>query len=151
MDIGVTWDVYDSRLKAQVLNDLMELAGVGLTRVQVKAPEGEDDSWINQQLNALGLKRVISLPTLWRAYTVENEPEMPDCCEDWIVKDMRIQQSRGVPLVPKQEGYPSLERQSDNRVVPPGMTLTLNKMPYRPPGKNQPYTLPQNFWYSPFI
>ena len=146
MDIGIIWDKYDSRLKAQVLKDLLELASVGLKRVQVQPPEGESTDWLDQQLALVGVKRVNALlPPQWRCYVIEQEPVMPDCCEDWMVKDLRLQHSRGVPLRPNSEGYPSLVRQSDERMVPPGMTLTLNKMPYRPPGKNQPYTLPQNF------
>jgi hypothetical protein len=153
MDIGLIWDKYDSRLKAQVLKDLLELTSVGLTRVQVIAPIGEDTGWLDQQLKMIGIKRVDSLlPTQWRCYVLEQEPVMPDCCDDWMVKDLRIQKSRGVPMRPNSEGYPSLERQSDNRVVPPGLSLTINKMPpIRPNGNNLSVQLPQNFWYSPFI
>lgn len=152
MDIGLIWDKYDSRLKAQILKDLMELTSVGLTRVQVSAPDGEDTAWLDQQLNLVGVKRVNALlPVQWRCYILEQEPVMPDCCEDWMVKDLRIQQSRGIPMRPSDGNYPSLERQSDNRSVPPGMSLTINKMPpIRPNGNNLSVQLPQNFMYSPF-
>ena len=153
MDMGIIWDKYDSRLKAQVLKDLMNLvADADLRRVQVHVPEGEDSAWIDTQLKLVNVRRVEGLlPTMWRAYTVENEPEMPECCEDWIVKDLRIQESRGVPLVPYKENYPTLVRQSDERMVPPGLSMMLNKRPPTRPDGNQGLVLPQNFWYSPFI
>ena len=153
MDIGLIWDKYDGRLKAQVLKDLLALSSdADLKRVCVKAPEGESIEWLTPLLQLVGVPNVETLkPVMWRAYTIKEEPMMPDCCEDWILKDLRIQKSRGVPLTLHTESYPSLIRQSDERVVPSGMTLTLNKMPYRPPTGNQVPTLPANFLYSPFI
>jgi hypothetical protein len=155
MDMGIIWDKYDSELKAQVLKDLMALKdGADLQRVQVLAPAGEDSSWVDAQLKVVGVKRVEGLlPTTWRAYIIEEEPVMPDCCEDWIVKDMRPQKSAGIRFSHGEntEHYPELIRQSDERVVPPGMSLNLNKMPPVRPNGNQGVVLPQNFWYSPFI
>lgn len=152
MDIGLIWDKYDGRLKAQILNDLLALAQAGLERVQIKAPEGEDVSWLEPMLRLVNVKRVDALlPVQWRCYIVENEPEMPECCEDWMVKDLRIQKSRGVPFRQNETFYPSLERMSDNRVVPPGLSMMLNKRPPVRPSGNQGVVLPQNFFYSPFI
>ena len=76
---------------------------------------------------------------------------MPDCCEDWIVKDLRVHQSVGVPFTRGTEHYPTLTRQSDERVVPPGLSLMLNKQPPVRPNGNQGVVLPQNFFYSPFV
>ena len=152
MDIGLIWDKYDSRLKAQVLKDLLELASVGLKRVQVKVPAGEDSVWLDQQLALVGVKHVAALlPVQWRCYIVESEPEMPECCEDWMVKDLRIQKKVGPQFRPNVDFYPSLERQSDNRVVPPGLSMMLNKKPPVRPSGNQGVVLPQNIFYSPFI
>lgn len=151
MDIGLIWDKYDSVLKAQVLKDLMALKGdAGLERVQVKAPEGEDTSWVDAQLKVVGLRRVEGIqPALWRAYIVEEEPVMPDCCEDWVVKDLRVHQSPGVPFTRGTEHYPTLTRQSDERVVPPGLSLMLNKQPPVRPNGNSGVVLPQNFGTAP--
>lgn len=153
MDMGLIWDKYDSRLKAQMLVDLMCLVdGAGLKRVQVKAPDGENTDWLNAQLDRVGVQRVEGLlPKTWRAYTVLQEPEMPEECEDWIVKDLRIEQSEGVRMTPNVEKYPDLTRQSDERMVPPGLSMMLNKKPPVRPSGNNGIVLPQNFWYSPFI
>lgn len=153
MDIGLIWDKYNSRLKAQVLKDLLTLANdAGLKRVEVQAPAGENIEWLTPLLKLIGVPSVLGInPKMWRAYTIEEEPIMPDCCEDWMLKDLRIHESRGVPLTQNTECYPSLMRQSDERVVPPGLSLMLNKRPPVRPQGNQGVVLPQNINYSPFI
>ena len=153
MDIGLIWDKYDSRLRAQVLKDLLALAAEDdFGRVQVQAPEGEDTAWLDSQLALVGAARVSALnPKVWRAYSIEQEPEMPECCEEWLHKDMRIQKSRGIPMRPNQDHYPSLDRQSDMRIVHPGLSLDLNRKPPTRPAGNQPVVLPRNYFYSPFL
>jgi hypothetical protein len=154
MNIGLIWDVYDSRLKAQVLTDLIALRSeCGLVGVMISAPQGEDAGWVRSQLSTLDLVELTGEPpTVWRAYAIKEEPVMPDSCQDWIFKDLRIVVKEQMPWTPGGSDYLVLDRQSDTRLAPLPTTIDLNQpSPPRPKGNNKSVVLPRNYLYSPFI
>ena len=150
--IGIAWDKFSPNLKAAMLSDLLKIKdGFPNAQVEFLVPESDDGAWVQTLADYAELPVVSGRnPEVWRVYVVEEEVLLPDGAVEILRKDLTPEKSRGIPLIPNAEKYPTLTRQSDLRVVPPGLSLTLNKMPPRP-GKNQPWVAPANFWLSPFI
>lgn len=150
--IGIAWDKSSPNLKAAMLADLMKIKdGFPNAQVEFLAPPGDDGLWVSTLSSYANLPMVKGKkPEVWRVYVVEDEVLLPDYAVEIIRKNLTPDKSRGIPLIPNAEKYPSLERQSDLRVVPPGLSLNLNKIPPRQ-NKNAPYTMPMNYWMSPFI
>ena len=144
--IGLAWDKDSPNLKAAMLQDMMKIKdGFPDAQIELQPPEGWNDLTMIE-----GLAGYVELPivkgrepTTWCVYVVDEEVALPDYAEEIIRKPLTMPVSRGIPLVPNEEKYPTLERQSDMRVVPPGVSLDLNKMPPRQ-NKDQPYQIPQN-------
>ena len=151
--IGLAWDRNSPNLKAAILNDLLKIKdGLSNAQVELMPPEGDDGLWVEPLLKLAELPIVKgSKPTTWCVYIVEEEVVLPDYAEDIVRKSLRIEKAPPRLMKPDVDKYPSLHRQSDERVVPPGLSLHLNKMPPRPGTGNQPYSTPANYWLSPFV
>lgn len=150
--MGIAWDKFNSRLKAEVLKDLLKLKDpMPELMIEIQSPE-KDYGWLKAIAEYTNTPIVKGRkPDTWRLYITEQEAELPEYARDIIRKDMRINLSRGIPLRPHVENYPTLDRQSDMRMVPPGMSISLDAKPPPRQQGNQPVTLPQNYWYSPFV
>lgn len=146
--IGIAYDKYSANLKAQVFTDVLKLAEVGLDQVEII---GDQSDKLKDLLKYCGVSVVIGRePPTWRVYVYESEPTLPDYAENIVRKDMSIKTSREGRLIPNAEHYPSLERQSDQRVVSPGLSIDINRPPPINP-KNAPYSLPRDYTWQPFI
>lgn len=151
--IGIAWDKVSPNLKATMLEDFLKIkAGFPNAQIELLPPDGWVDSIdIPTMANLAELPIVQGTePSVWRVYVVDEEVLLPDYAADVIRKELTPKESQGLQLVPNKDMYPVLERQSDMRIVPPGVSLTLNKMPPRQ-NKDMPYVLPENYWLSPFI
>lgn len=150
--IGIAWDKFNSRLKAEVLRDLLKLKeALPELMVQMQAPDS-NVSWLKALCEYAECPMVVGRdPSLWRVYITVQEPELPPYASDIIRKDMRIVKKPPVYMKPNAEHYPVLDRQSDHREVPVGMSISLDMTPPARAKGNQPVVLPRNYFYSPFI
>lgn len=151
--IGIAWDKFSDNLKAAMLSDFLKIKDAfESVQIELLAPKDADTSWVDSLAFYAELPIVKGRkPEVWRLYIVEDEAYLPDYAVEIVRKNLTPEISDGIPLLPNVEKYPTLDRQSDMRIVPPGVSLTLNRMPPRQPIGNQPYTLPQNYFLSPFI
>lgn len=150
--IGVAWDKFNSRLRGEVLRDLLKLKdAMPELMIEMLAPDS-NVSWFRALCEYVACPIVVGKEArVWRVYIAENEVELPNYARDIIRKDLRTKKATPIYLKPNAENYPTIERQSDNRIVPPGMSISLDMPPPPRAAGNQPVVLPRNYFYSPFI
>ena len=79
----------------------------------------------------------------WKVYydTERVPPEVEGLVGlDIIYRKVTMPPRRKIRLIPDDARYPSLYRQSDNRIVPPGLSPNINKVPPRVSYNNFPWS-----------
>ena len=150
--IGIAWDKFSPKLRGEVLRDILKLKdALPELMIQMQAPDS-NVGWLKALCEYTQCPLVTGRdPELWRVYIIKEEPTLPDYARDIIRKDLRVIKAPKRYMKPNQENYPVLERESDNRTVPVGLTISLDMPPPTRPKGNQPVVLPRNYFYSPFI
>lgn len=150
--IGIAWDKFSPKIRGEVLRDILKLKdALPELMIQMHAPDA-NVGWLKALCEYTQCPLVVGRdPQLWRVYIVEQEPVLPDYASDVIRKDLRVVKAPKTYMKPNQENYPVLERPSDNRMVPVGLSISLDTPPPSRAKGNQPVVLPRNYFYSPFI
>lgn len=149
--IGLAWDKEHSTLKASVLKDLLTIKE-SFANARVELLDGlAKPAWLDGLANLANLAIVAGCePSVWLVYIVEHEPLLPPGAAEVIRRSLVPKAGGGARMSEGGNDYPDTSRPSDRQVVPPQRTLNLNNVPPKVT-KNQPYTLPRNYYELPFI
>ena len=154
--LGIAWEVYTPELKGILVRDLLSFKGLW-PDLALELCSSQDElekakEWLQPVLNLTDIKIVNGKdPSVWKVYFYKDEPQLPPYASNIFRKNMLTpHQRKKAKLLKGAERYPSLYRASDHRMVPPGMSININKIPPRR-NQNAPYTLPMNYFYSPFL
>ncbi len=141
--VGFIWDEYTPQVETNLAKDLMSFKGMygSLFTPVCLTDEAE------RVVLALGLRSDsdANLATVWKAYIVNNEPELPDNAEEVFCVRLKLEPKPFV-MQPKPQYAPELTVPGDQRTVPEFLRLNL----YKRPPKTHGLMDRNSFWYMGF-
>jgi hypothetical protein len=148
--IGVKLQKFDAAFISSCCRDMINMVA-SLNTLQRLVICCEDQATIDSLKGPLESLRISfeiapkdkNLCAVWKVYH-DDVRESPDI-QDLTGKDILYRRVTPLPrhkirLIPDDPRYPDLFRQSDNRIVPPGLSPNINRVPPRVSNNNFPWS-----------
>ena len=145
---GVDWDQPTIQILNAIVMDILSYQRF-LPNSAELVVVCKDTKFLNRVTGALGVKVTDNTSAsndckTWKLYFVEECPPIPPQAISCFQKHVTNLKRKKIILRQGQPRYPSLVNPGDNRMLPPGKSPNINKIPPRM-GNNQPSML-----YTPF-